>query len=68
MKEICYVFTDVVNGGPVYECRCHCGREYMAQRGDWFRSETYHSLWKRSSTGQTYDEWVNAKLRKRRSE
>lgn len=62
MQEMHYMFTDVVNGGRVYEYRCACGRQYMAQRGDSFRSETYQSLWKRSDRGQTYDEWVNAHL------
>lgn len=62
MKEICYVFTDVVNGGGVYEYRCACGREWMGQRGDGFRSETYRSRWERSDKSLTYDEWVNAHL------
>lgn len=62
MKEICYVFTDVVNGGPVYEYRCACGRQYMGQRHDSFRSETWNSQWMRSTYGQTYDEWVQAHL------
>lgn len=33
MKEICYSFTDVVNGVHVFECRCSCGREWLAQPG-----------------------------------